>query len=244
MGKLITVWGSSGCGRTTFSAILAKRLVIDEKKVILINGDRKAPAYPILFPHTDIEKKYSLGETLSLYEITSAALAMKIYIPDGYDNLGVMAYAAGDNPLSYKDYTEDECTKFFSTVKQMADAVIMDCSSTITDYLTLCSIASGDIVLNMVQPTFKGLSYFRAAAPLLISDKFKFDNHFKIISMAHSYNAVTQVEHQLGANVLGSLPYRREIDRAGNMGDVFSSIKYCTKDYIDILDKVCDLLES
>ena len=38
MGKVITVWGSPGSGKSMFSCILAKALTLDTLKAILINA--------------------------------------------------------------------------------------------------------------------------------------------------------------------------------------------------------------
>ena len=37
MGKVITVWGSPGSGKSMFSCILAKALTRDKRKAIIIN---------------------------------------------------------------------------------------------------------------------------------------------------------------------------------------------------------------
>lgn len=39
MGKVITVWGSPGSGKSMFSCILAKALTRDKRKAIIINAE-------------------------------------------------------------------------------------------------------------------------------------------------------------------------------------------------------------
>ena len=43
MGKVITVWGSPGSGKSMFSAILAKALTRDKRKAIIINAEISVP---------------------------------------------------------------------------------------------------------------------------------------------------------------------------------------------------------
>lgn len=43
MGKVITVWGSPGSGKSMFSCILAKALTRDKRKAIIINAEISVP---------------------------------------------------------------------------------------------------------------------------------------------------------------------------------------------------------
>lgn len=50
MGKVITVWGSPGSGKSMFSAILAKALTRDKRKAIIINAEISVPMLPVWLP--------------------------------------------------------------------------------------------------------------------------------------------------------------------------------------------------
>ena len=47
MGKVNTVWGSPGSGKSMFSCILAKALTRDKRKAIIINAEISVPKLPI-----------------------------------------------------------------------------------------------------------------------------------------------------------------------------------------------------
>ena len=47
MGKVITVWGSPGSGKSMFSCILAKALTRDKRKAIIINAEISVPMLPV-----------------------------------------------------------------------------------------------------------------------------------------------------------------------------------------------------
>lgn len=47
MGKVITVWGSPGSGKSMFCCILAKALTRDKRKAIIINADMNVPMLPV-----------------------------------------------------------------------------------------------------------------------------------------------------------------------------------------------------
>ena len=46
MGKVITVWGSPGSGKSIFCCILAKALTRDKRKAIIINADQDHCPHP------------------------------------------------------------------------------------------------------------------------------------------------------------------------------------------------------
>lgn len=50
MGKVITVWGSPGSGKSMFSCILAKALTRDKRKAIIINAEISVPMLPVQLP--------------------------------------------------------------------------------------------------------------------------------------------------------------------------------------------------
>lgn len=49
MGKVITVWGSPGSGKSMFCCILAKALTRDKRKAIIINPCRFLWSTPLHF---------------------------------------------------------------------------------------------------------------------------------------------------------------------------------------------------
>ena len=77
MGKVITVWGSPGSGKSMFCCILAKALTRDKRKAIIINADMNVPMLPVWLPEqimfkaiTYCNPKYtaSLNKVLEILE--------------------------------------------------------------------------------------------------------------------------------------------------------------------------------
>lgn len=65
MGKVITVWGSPGSGKSMFSCILAKALTRDKRKAIIINAEISVPMLPVWLPEQIIQTNASVGQVLS-----------------------------------------------------------------------------------------------------------------------------------------------------------------------------------
>lgn len=101
MGKVITVWGSPGSGKSMFSCILAKALTRDKRKAIIINAEISVPMLPVWLPEQIIQTNASVGQVLSSVEIDTSLVAGHVTVLKSYPFIGVMGYAAGENPLSY-----------------------------------------------------------------------------------------------------------------------------------------------
>lgn len=110
MGKVITVWGSPGSGKSMFCCILAKALTRDKRKAIIINADMNVPMLPIWLPEQIIQTNTSIGQVLSSVEIDTSLVASHVTVLKNYPFIGMMGYAAGENPLSYLHHTGQNCT--------------------------------------------------------------------------------------------------------------------------------------
>ena len=105
MGKVITVWGSPGSGKSMFSCILAKALTRDKRKAIIINAEISVPMLPVWLPEQIIQTNASVGQVLSSVEIDTTLVASHVTVLKSYPFIGLMGYSAGENPLSYKSNT-------------------------------------------------------------------------------------------------------------------------------------------
>ena len=78
MGKVITVWGSPGSGKSMFSCILAKALTRDKRKAIIINAEISVPMLPVWLPEQIIQTNASVGQVLSSVEIDTSLVASHV----------------------------------------------------------------------------------------------------------------------------------------------------------------------
>ena len=97
MGKVITVWGSPGSGKSMFCCILAKALTRDKRKAIIINADMNVPMLPVWLPEQIIQTNTSIGQVLSSVEIDTSLVASHVTVLKNYPFIGMMGYAAGES---------------------------------------------------------------------------------------------------------------------------------------------------
>ena len=103
MAKIITVWGNPGCGKSMFCCNLAKVLTAGKEKALIINADASTPMLPVWMPERILETSFSIGNVLTGLEINTALVAERVVILKEYPFIGVMGYAAGENPFSYPE---------------------------------------------------------------------------------------------------------------------------------------------
>lgn len=243
MGKVITVWGSPGCGKSMFSCILAKALTRDKRKAIIINAEISVPMLPVWLPEQVIQTGASIGQVLSSVEIDTTLVASHVTVLKNYPFIGLMGYCAGENPLSYPDIQYSMVLQLVNAAARLVDYVILDCSSSMTNVFTPAAIESGDLTVRILTPDLKGVNYLKAHQPLLVDSRFHYNEHLSFAGMARPFHALDEMGYLVGG-FDGLLPYSKEVDRCATEGGMFRAINYCNPKYTAALNKILDMLEE
>ena len=72
-----------------------------------------------------------------------------------YPFIGLMGYAAGENPLSYPEVKYAMVLQLVNAAK-LVDFVILDCSSNMANVFTPAAIEAGGVVIRILAPPPKG----------------------------------------------------------------------------------------
>ena len=241
MSKIITVWGNPGCGKSMFCCCLAKVLTANKDKAIIINADSSTPMLPVWMPERILETGASIGNVLTGLEINTALVAERVTILKEYPFIGVMGYAAGENPFSYPELKYEKIKLFITEAAKLVDYIILDCSSNMLNFFTPTAIEAADLTVRIITPDLRGLNYLRAHRPLLTDDKFHYDSHLTFAGLARPFHAIDEMNHLIGG-FDGLLPYAKEIERCGTGGQMFKALAYCNQRYINSLKLVRERL--
>lgn len=243
MGKVITVWGSPGAGKSMFCCILAKALTRDKRKAVIINAEISVPMLPVWLPEQVIQTGASIGQVLSSVEIDTTLVASHVTVLKNYPFIGLMGYSAGENPLSYPEVQYNMVQQMVNAAAKLVDYVILDCSSNMTNVFTPAAIESGDLIIRILTPDLKGVNYLKAHQPLLVDSRFRYGEHLTFAGMARPFHAIDEMGYLVGG-FDGLLPYGKEIDRCATEGGMFRAISYCNPKYTAALNKILDTLEA
>lgn len=241
MSKIVTVWGNPGCGKSMFCCCLAKVLTARKEKAIIINADSGTPMLPVWMPGRILETSASIGNVLTGLEINTALVAKRVTILKEYPFIGVMGYAAGENPFSYPEPKYDKIKLFIAEAAKLVDYLILDCSSNMLSFFTPTAIEAADVTVRIITPDLRGLNYLRAHRPLLMDDKFHYGSHLTFAGLARPFHAIDEMTHLIGG-FDGLLPYAKEVERCGTGGQMFKAIAYCNQHYVSSLKLVRERL--
>ncbi len=241
MSKIITVWGNPGCGKSMFCCCLAKVLTAGREKALIINADSSTPMLPVWMPERILETSASIGNVLTGLEINTALVAERVTILKEYPFIGVMGYAAGENPFSYPELKYDKIKLFIAEAAKLVDYIILDCSSNMLNFFTPTAIEAADVIVRIITPDLRGLNYLRAHRPLLTDDKFHYGSHLTFAGLARPFHAIDEMDHLIGG-FDGLLPYAKEIERCGTDGQMFKALAYCNQRYVSSLKLVRERL--
>lgn len=194
MNKLITIFGNSGSGKTSLAAKLATELSAKNHNVILVSTDFKCPTGPVLVPNPG-DKGKSLGKVLSAVNVAQSTIMQNCIAVD--NNVAVLAYGLSENTGSYIEVTPDKALDFIRNIKYLADYVIVDCQTDIeADNLGLAAIPSSDLVIRMLTPDTKGMSYLSSVIPRLQTLGVKLDHTLNVLSNIKEYSAFEDFDTQ------------------------------------------------
>ena len=126
---------------------------------IIINADMNVPMLPVWLPEQIIQTNTSIGQVLSSVEIDTSLVASHVTVLKNYPFIGMMGYAAGENPLSYPEVKYTMVLQLIHAAAKLVDFVILDCSTSMTNVFTPAAIEAGDVVIRILTPDLKGINY-------------------------------------------------------------------------------------
>lgn len=223
--QMIAVWGSPGSGKTTLAIQIAQELAKEKKNVVLVHDDIFCPTLPVLFPTLEKEQQQkSLGKVLTSPLIDQDLIRDHLVTMKHSNYIAFLGYQKGENPHTYAEYTKEKPTDLLILLRHLADYIVVDCSSIITEsLLSATALTMADQVIRLSTADFKGLSYFKSTLPLMMDQTFQTENHLRVVSNVKDYQADQAVNTVLrGASIF--LPHTPEIERKHTEGDLFGRL--------------------
>jgi MinD-like ATPase involved in chromosome partitioning or flagellar assembly len=206
---ILAVWGSSGSGKSTLSANIAMSLSVGKSNVILIDANFIVPQAGIWFPGLDIAGHASLSKVLQS-EISPEIIAGKLRLINSH--LGILGYAAGELSVNSILQRYDTAAALLNTAASIADYVILDCQTNITqDCLTFTGLEMAGCRLIVCTPDLRGASFFMSNIPMLADDKYRMDDAIRVFNMVKEISPVYRIESLIGSFGC-SLPYDPAIE--------------------------------
>lgn len=234
MGKMIAVWGTPNCGKTTLALKLAQTIYAlnkGKKSVIAIFTDSVTPTLPVLFPNYSDGELFSLGTVLSKAEITPGDVFSNMVGIKGKLNFGVLGYRIRENKYSFPEYGEKKAGEFYDVICDLADYIVVDCSSDLkTSIISDAALKSADGMIYLFSPDIKCLSFTLSQMPIIRSTGYISSNMIKVMNVAAGEMAMptAAIRTYIGETEY-TLPFSGEIARQyidGTLADFPKDKKY------------------
>jgi MinD-like ATPase involved in chromosome partitioning or flagellar assembly len=220
--KVLAVWGSPNSGKTVTALKLANELSKQKKNVVIVLCDLISPALPTLLKTKT--QNISLGAVLSAPALSQELVLQNCIAHEKNPYISLLGYKAGENAYSYADYTKERAVDMLVLLRHIADYVIVDCSSNITDnILSTAALEVADEVLRLCSCDLKSLSYFISHLQLIADPKFKPDKHIKVLSNLKAFEDSGEYSNYYGGAKY-QLPYVREIENQSAHMRLFDSL--------------------
>ena len=228
MAKHILVFGSPGSGKSIFSAALAKVVLRQKKRTMIIGGDMVIPMLPFFCGHSET---IGLGE-LCKGNITPQTMASAVKVLKKYPDIGVMGLQFEDDP-SY--VLEEQVLKIYEWLDGMVDVVIWDGGSDMDSviYRTICQ--SADLRVCILTADVKGILYFENYRDRIRQK----DKCIFLEGLAKPYTPYEEMCARIGG-MFGRLYYGREIERICLESDMFSVDQVCHETYKELTERVLE----
>lgn len=245
--RVLAVWGSPSCGKTTIAAKIANYVADKGFEVALLLCDTDAPPLPLLVSPSEIETEKSLGSILAAAKVTESLVMQNLITFKKNEHIAALGLTKGENCFSYPKYTQIQAKELIEVLKKIADFVVIDCSCHLSDdILSTVSLIEADCVLRLINCDLKSISYLSSQLPLLADSKFKSDNQLKVANNVKSIHSRENIEQIIGG-VTFTIPHSDLVEKQYLEGELLKDTptKRETKEFRtivqDIAEEVFDL---
>lgn len=221
MGRLISIYGQGGSGKTTLSYALADRLAAGKNLVLIVHTDFCRPVLSERVPQ--LSNALSLGHLLMTDDYVNIERTYVSY-PEN-KNVFVSGIINNENFTSYPQVSPTAANRYFDEICEIFDYVLIDSTANVTDTLALSGLGKADVVIELLSANIQGIVFQRAYDRMLEGMHAKSKTTYAAAKL-QQYHDVSLVEHEAGIRFGIRLPYSNEVDYKAMSGGV---IKGCAR---------------
>ena len=169
--KILTITGMNGSGKTTIAFKIAKELENLGNNVCIVNFD----GFQSL---STIKNNYNNYNVSIAYILTKEIEATQKDVYSAMipitDNISTISYIYGDTKDKYSRILNNRVRDFIELLSGIVDYIIIDTTNNIIEPENRQSIQMANKIINIIEPTYKGLAYHKTFNTLL--DRIDIDN--------------------------------------------------------------------
>jgi hypothetical protein len=128
--------------------------------------------------------------------------------------------------MTYHNFTKNSIIKLLNKISNMTDYIIIDgLSNPFDDFMTLFGLERAQHVIRTITADSKGVIYNEANKGIFKGEKFRFDDHIKIIGNVKPISPLNEVISAIGGGTdIITLPYSHEVESKFIGGELISNM--------------------
>lgn len=219
MGKIITVYGQHGSGKTTVAVNLAYMLA--ERYVVgIINTQYTYPSIQHFFG-LNIPQEKSF-HSIYLSPNRTRDLPQQFVQHSSRKNLFLLSVPDGTTYLTFADKNsmpdKETAIDMLLDAQEKFDYLIVDSDNDLDNVLSDFALVYADKVVYLIKPDIQGFAYSKAHSELLDDLKVSQNKRIYVANMDKNYLGLDKFEQLLSCKIDISLPYDGQIEVAANEG--------------------------
>ncbi len=222
---VVTLFGSSGGGKSLLSAALGNEFTANKNRVCVISFDLLSQSLRCFLPFEKIDGSRSVGRLLSGTRVVTEkdVLESMAFHPNNKD-LGFLGMCEADTILSWGRLDAQKLFDLLQIVVKICDFVIIDAGANpIEDAITASAIEFADFVFRVISADLKGIAYEKAVIPTLTPSRYKIGQQNLVLNGVMYYTPTAEVKNILGSTVDFEIPYSEEARRKYDEGEIIKS---------------------
>jgi|LSQX01.3.fsa_nt_gb cellulose biosynthesis protein BcsQ len=243
MGIMISIWGKGGSGKSTFASNLACCLAKKGKLVGILGTNTTYGSLQHYFGMQITDEK-SLYRAFNSYNDDDIVKNFVSY-PKLRD-LFVLSLANTDDSLKIESISNEMGKNLLLNVKDSFEFLIVDCTDSKYDALTLLSLTYSDSVIEIMRPTVQGIAYHVANEKLINS--LKISNKLMLVLNANrNFLDLKNVKDKVKLKPIINLPYSLNVERSENNGEpiyLSGGLIGADRRYIKEINRLADILSN
>ena len=223
---LISVWGSSGAGKTTVTLALAAELAKRKRDVLILSAETRTPALPVLLPTViGLTGSNSIGPLLTAAKLTEAGLKDRMVRHPRSSHIFCAGLVSGETAaMTYGPPTRTAAVQLLGLLGQTPyDYVLVDCDSApLYDQLTLAALEYAQMGLLICTPDVKGYEYQKAQLGWLgNSEAIHTDRFIRVANPVYPHTPVKDADALFGGFAF-KLPFAAQVAEKMMAGELLT----------------------
>ena len=239
MGKLITITGRDGAGKSTVLSNLACLIAKEHKTVGCMSTDLRYPSLPYFFQGVSITREKSQGM------LFTHAHPASMFVEAKQKGVFVTAIAPDESCLEYEPPEKEEQRILLQRLQLAFDVLLVEAANVQLNLFSALAVRNADILINVVNTTVQGVAWEKTYTQLL-EELSPAKRAVRVINADRGDWSMETVTRHFG-NTMITLPYLEAVRLSEDTGIPFCLEVPASRQerrYIQQMERLCQYIQE